>query len=280
MEQERNPERGEVYERIPWEMLDQKKGDRQWLVFAAAGAVVLGALAYSFMSNRSQAVPAVQPVATGLPAPPAGSPVPVIPVAPQAPIPTSPVIVAEADLYAVDPERLIDSAVAHAEWFITEYFTLDGSVQHTETLAALMPVGIPHPTAEEGTRVFVESVAAVEVEELQPLHYEVGVLVRYLKAVGEEGYQRQPPMLATVGVVVGEGGPRVTLPPQVAAVTPLEPVQPALTEVPTDVAALVPAQSGATEILGGTPRVGGGWTVVALVAGNDGIVRPISVIVP
>ena len=36
MEQERN----EVYERIPWETLDQKKGDRQWIMFAVAGAIM------------------------------------------------------------------------------------------------------------------------------------------------------------------------------------------------------------------------------------------------
>ena len=33
------PERNEVYERIPWETLEEKKPDRQWLMLAVAGAI-------------------------------------------------------------------------------------------------------------------------------------------------------------------------------------------------------------------------------------------------
>ncbi|HSK06208.1 MAG TPA: hypothetical protein VK990_01725, partial [Acidimicrobiia bacterium] len=61
------PERNEVYERIPWETLEEKKSDRQWMTLAIAGAIVLGALAYSFMSNRPPAIA----VATTVPAAPA-----------------------------------------------------------------------------------------------------------------------------------------------------------------------------------------------------------------
>ena len=45
-------ERNEVYERIPWETLEKKGGDRQWLLMAFAVAVVVGALAFSFMQSQ------------------------------------------------------------------------------------------------------------------------------------------------------------------------------------------------------------------------------------
>ena len=48
------PERNEVYERIPWETLEDKKPDRQWITLGVAGAIVLGAVAsvgaYIFVS--------------------------------------------------------------------------------------------------------------------------------------------------------------------------------------------------------------------------------------
>ena len=119
------PERNETYERIPWETLEEKKPDRQWMMMAVAGAVVLGAVAYSFMSNR----PAPIPVASLWPQPcrdnSSGTPVPQAVAQPVAT--TAPVVTAEADLYAVHPERVIDRAVAHAEWFVAEYLTMDGT---------------------------------------------------------------------------------------------------------------------------------------------------------
>jgi len=202
MERERN----EVYERIPWETLERKGGDRQWWMIAIAGAIVLGALAYSFMSNRPLAVstePTVA-VASTIAAGQAGT----VP-APPIPAPASPTVVAEADLFAIDPERLIDQAAAHAEWFVAEYVGVDGSEESRATLAALLPAGIPVPTAPESTRVFVEWVRAVSVEETSPLNYRVVVLVRSLVAQGEEAYRRLPPMLATVEVSVADSNDKV-----------------------------------------------------------------------
>ncbi len=270
------PERNEVYERIPWETLQEKdKGDRQWLMFAVAGAIVLGALAYSFMSNR----PAPAPAATTAPA---ATPT-VAPVASAAPAPvlpptasTSPVVTAEADLYAVHPERVIDRVAAHAEWFVAEYLTVDGSEESRATLASLMPAGLPLPTAAEDTRVFVEWVRAVTVEEIGPLTYRVTVLARSLAAEGEEAYRRQPPLELAVDVSLAAESPQVTTAPQIRPAPTGPQHQLTLLPVPEEVAAAALQQSGGSDVIGGTQTTDGDWQVVVLTTTPDGVSRPVS----
>jgi len=270
-------ERNEVYERIPWETLERKGGDKQWWMIAVAGAIVLGALAYSFMSNRPIAVP-LEPTADAV-STIAAEPVGTVPP-PPIPTPSSPTVVAEADLYAIDPERLLDQATAHAEWFVAEYVGVDGSEESTATLGSLLPAGIPTPAAPESTRVFVEWVRAVSVEEVAPLRYRIGVLVRSLAAQGEEAYRRLPPMLATVEVTVAEGGPRVALPPTLGPLTSSGQEPLALAEVPLEIQEAAITASGATEVLGGIQGAAGGWQVVVVAPGPDGVSRPMTVSVP
>jgi hypothetical protein len=270
-------ERNEVYERIPWETLERKGGDRQWLMIALAAAIVLGALAYSFMSNRPAEVP-VDTLAGAAPTVADSQ----VGTAPPPPIvtPSSPTVVAEADLYAIDPERLLDQATAHAEWFVAEYIGVDGSEESKATLGSLMPAGIPAPVAPESTRVFVEWVRTVSVAEIAPLHYRVGVLVRSLVAHGEEAYRRLAPMLATVEVSVVENGARIVMPPTLSVVTPLEPEPLSLTEVPVEIQETALTASGATEVLGGLQGATGEWQVVVVAPGPDGVSRPTTVTVP
>ena len=195
-------ERNEVYERIPWETLEAKGGDRQWWMFALAGAIVLGALAYSFMCNRP--VTCRPRARSTVPALRAQAPVAI--AAPGAPtVAQSPKSVRRWSLPKPIcmpwlPERILERATAHAEWFVAEYIGVDGSEESRQALAALMPAGVPAPAPPESTRVFVEWVRAVGMEELQPLHYRVTVLVRSLLANGEEPYRRLPPFTVTVDV--------------------------------------------------------------------------------
>jgi hypothetical protein len=275
-------ERNEVYERIPWETLEEKKSDRQWLMFGIAGAVVLGALAYSMMSNRPVAAPvaATVPVAQET-VPVAQATVPAAP-APALPpaVPASPVLTAEADLYAVHPERLADSVAAHAEWFVSEYLTVDGSEQGRATLTALMPAGVPLPVAPEGTRVFVEWVRTVSIEEMAPLTFRATVLARSLAAQGEGVYERQAPLEVSVEVMMSADGPQITLPPEVSQASSAPVHQPNLEVVPEEIAAAALESSGGSEILGGLPGETGTWRVVVLAPGADGVSRPITVSVP
>lgn len=273
------PERNEVYERIPWETLEEKKPDRQWLTFGVAGAIVLGALAYSFTSNRPAAVAPSTTVAMIEPSVTQASQVAAPPVAAPPPS-TAPVVTAEADLYAVHPERIIDRVMAHAEWFVAEYLTVDGSDQGLATLGALLPIGVPVPTAPEGTRVFVEWVRATAVEETGPLLFEVTVLARSLSATGEEAYVRQAPVEVIIPVSIAGETPQVMSAPRITP-APIGPAHDlALTAVPDDVATAVLEKSGGTEIVGGMQGADGDWDVVVLAPGADGVSRAVTVTVP
>jgi len=273
------PERNETYERIPWETLEEKKPDRQWMMMAVAGAVVLGALAYSFMSNRTAPVPVVSTLAAAAPETSAvASPVPQAVPPPVAT--TAPVVTAEADLYAVHPERVIDRAVAHAEWFVAEYLTMDGTEEGRSALMALLPAGVPMPAAEEGTRVFVEWVRATSVEEVGQLVYRVTVLARSLAAEANAEYQRQAPLQVDVEVSMAGDAAQVVMAPRVSPAQPGPAHQLALVTVPEEVGAAALQQSGGSEVVGGMQTPDGGWQVVVLAATPDGVVRPVSVPIP
>ncbi len=261
-------ERQEVYERIPWETLERQGGDRQWLVIAISGAVAVGALAFSFMRG--------QPVAPALQEP-AGAEVAaaVVPTSvPPAPVTAvqGPMLVAEADLYAIDPERLIDIVAGHAEWFAVEFFSIDGSDQSRATISGLLPQGIPAPEAPPGTQVFVDWVGVRSVAEVAPLTYEVEVLVRSLASHDDGAFERQPARSAIIEVLIGtDGVARVTSAPTVTALSPPTPQPGGLAVVPAHIVAQV---AGLGDPIGGEQLADGRWKVVVMVTGPDGVRRP------
>lgn len=269
MEQERD----EVYERIPWETLEKKGGDRQWLVYAVAGAVVLGAFAYSF--TRNQPPPPAAPVAES----PVDSTVPATTdstatVSPPSTV-ASPVVVAEADLYAVDPERLIDQVAAHAEWFAVEYMSFDGTEESAAILEGLLPSGVPLPQGDEGRQVFVDWAGAASVTQVAPVTFEVEVLVRSLLSEDGAAFVRQRPLRLGVDIEIGEDGmPRVAQPPAVTAVevSPAEEI--GLGPVPEEVTGALTVEG---EVVGGRQDASGQWEVVVMTPGADGVTRPVTV---
>lgn len=265
-------ERNEVYERIPWETLERGGGERQWVIIAVAGAVAVGAIAFSFMRGQPAVPPptVVEPAA----APPAAAPAPETPTTV-----ASPVVVSEADLYAVDAERLAGVAEAHAEWFAVEYLSVDGSDQSRQTLASLLPSGAPLPEAPDGTQVFVDWAGAQSVTEIAPVTYAVEVVVRSLVASGDEGFTRQPARLLEVVVAVGQDGlPRVVRPPRLVEAPAPTPAQMTLVPVPEAIRAQVESSHGT--VVGGIAQPDGTWLVVAMVAGPDQVTRPVSVSAP
>ncbi|MGD2102920.1 MAG: hypothetical protein PVG83_11875 [Acidimicrobiia bacterium] len=258
-------EREEVYERIPWETLENKGGDRQWMVYVVAGAVTLGALAYSFTRNQpATAVPttAVQVVAA--------TTIPQV-SAPEVTV-ASPIVVTEADLYAIDPERVIDQVAAHAEWFAVEYISYDGTERSRETLEGLLPIGVPAPEAPDGTQVFVDWARTTLVTQTDSVSYDVEVLVRSLVSTDDSAFARQPARRLTVGVEVGEdGSPRVSRVPEVTGARSGARADVSLTTVPEDVVSRVDPSAG--EVLGGIQDADGSWQVVVVTTGADGVSR-------
>jgi len=272
-------ERHEVYERIPWETLEKKGTDRRWLAYAVAGAVVVGALGYTFIQNRPLPLPETVPTAVEQAVvPTASSTLGEVPIAPL-PTTASPLVIAEADLYAVDPERLIDRAAAHAEWFAVEYFGVDGSVESSQTLAGLMPEGIPLPQAPEGIQIFVDWVGATTVYEVDVVSFDVEVAVRSMRSDGGGAFVRQPTRIATLRVQIGEDGlPRVLTPPMVATATTLTSSQLELVPVPDEMRIQLEASHG--PVIGGQTNADGEWRVVVMATDVDGVARPTTIVVP
>ena len=262
-------ERDEVYERIPWETLEKRGADRQWLVYTVAGAIALGALAYSFVRNQPTALPPAEAVATTVPAATTTSNMGTTPSTV-----ASPVVVAEADLFAVDPERLIDQAAGHAEWVAVEYIAVDGSEQSREVLSSLLPEGVPLPEAPEDTQVFVDWARARSVAQTGPVSFDVEVLVRSLLARDEDGFVRQPPFIVSVPVEVGDdGSPRLAGVPSIEVTAPVPKVPVAMSELPDDLAA--EAASSDSDVVGGIESESG-WEIVVMAEGPDGVRRPMT----
>jgi hypothetical protein len=267
--------RDEVYERIPWETLQKGSGDRQWLVYAVAGAITLGALAYSFTRNRPPAPTAVLAPAESAITSPSTVPPGVATTRAHPPSTVaSPVVVAEADLFAVEPERLLDQASAHAEWFAVEYIATDGTDESQATLRSLLPLGLPLPEAPDGTQVFVDWARSVRSTQTGPLSFEFEVLVRSLLSVADTGFTRQPATLLTVTVELADDGqPRVTGAPATRTLAEYTPMQAQLEEVPEEVTERLGLMG---TIVGGRDLGDGTWEVVAMVAGPDGVQRPVT----
>ncbi len=256
-------ERAETYERIPWETLEAKQNDRKWLVYAIAGAVTVGALAYSFARS--------QPVDPASIAIPSTAPQPTVPeVVTVPPTVASPVVVTEADLFAVDPDVYRQTAATHAELAAMEYFSSDGS-------ASLMPASFPQAVVPDGVSVFVDWVGSAGVVEVDPTNFEVQVVVRSLLAHGDGAFVRQPTQRATFVIGIdGAGNPYVTGAPVVEEVTFDNESNVTLSVPPTDIAASVEAEHG--PVLGGIQDADGSWRLVVMKTGPDGIQRPTTVI--
>lgn len=263
-------QRDEVYERIPWETLEKRGADRRWMVYAVAGAIALGAITYSFIRNQ----PPTPPPAAAEPAVTTAPPVVSTTTVPASPSTlANPVVVSEADLYAVDPERVIDQAASHAEWLAAEYISYDGSEQSEATLASLLPSGAPLPQGTDGAQVFVDWTGTSAVVETGALSFDVSVLVRSLSSTGESGFVRQPARLVIVPVEVTDEGARAIGVPVISPADPLPTAEISLVSVPEEVVGTLDVEG---EVVGGRQLIDGSWELVVMAPGEDGVARPVS----
>lgn len=308
-QQELAAERAEQFESIPWSQLvpDTASRNRRYLIIGAT--VVIGVLieliggrlvrsvtqpgvvvTLPLVAERSTAATALveplaavqaetQPDAIPVVVPTASAGMPVTPIPPQ--------LYSEADLMAVLPEEEIRIALMRAEWFITDYFTVDGESSAIADDTAALPDGhtaIPLPHSSPGTGIsYVEWARAFHLEPQGPAQYRVSVAFRTLAGPTVGSLSRTPVRAVSVDVRVGiDGGsavidfPAPVEPPRALVLAAVE--VPEL-DAPSDV--LTDALAAATAVGGEpVPIVAGldedGWRVVVLVGDASGLRWPLT----
>jgi hypothetical protein len=271
MPDENMPVEEEHFDSIPWSSLIPQTQDRPWLVYVAAGAVV--ALVLGVLASRSvgTTAPAASP-ATDITSPPVtGAAVP----------PTSQPL-SEADLRA-DLEPGAEGAAAaamRAEWFVTDYFTLDGAGGRQAELAGAL--GRPFNTVASDATTYVEWARAWEVVAEEDGGYRVSVAYRSITAV-DAVFERGLVHGVSVRVQVGaEGGTRVVnLPEPVELPSPPALAPPPAPELVSETIAAAALEAAAAwgdpiSVVEGT-LIGGEWRVLVEVADDQGTVWPMVV---
>ena len=183
----------EEFEEIPWASLvgEQRDGiDRRvYLAVGVVGLLVVALFGMRLLGGGSQPVPPE----TARVEPPAISTV----AAEQVTVPPTSMIIAEADLRAEEPvpARTIDLlAEVTAEWFVTDWYTRDGSPETVLSIrSALSPTleieVIPHETEGEPV-TFVEWAKTVG-SEVTADGFDVTIAFRAIRET-EDGFVRDP----------------------------------------------------------------------------------------
>lgn len=203
----------ERLESLPWEHVRPAEApDRRWMM-VAAGAVVVAAVTASATRTlwpdpplAAPATPATTVTVASTGVTPSTMAVPSSSGAETSVLPSEPPMT-EADLRAIAPDDAVRAVTAHAEWFMTEWLTIDGG--GSDSAPDLLPDGMEVPIVEDSARSFVESATALSAEEIELGSWEVGVLVRSLSALGDGDYLRIPARVFLVTVGIGDDGPFV-----------------------------------------------------------------------
>ena len=304
-------EQAEHFESIPWSSLVPPRNEaRRRMLFVAATVVigvVLGLVGGGFLRGNSGrgTVVSLPPLAAAEPvADPAGesiaplsldlspldisveSPPPVDAAGVVAPV--SPRLYSEADLMAVLPEEEMRAAVMRAEWFVTDFFTVDGSITAMADMAEVLPIGLTGtslPHEDPGTSIsYVEWARAYLVEPAHPGAYRVTVAFRTLAGPEPGALVRSAVRAVAVTVEVGADGASAVLdlpsPAERPPALKVDAAETAEMQAPTDVvAAAVAAGSG----VGSDPAAlmsgfdDDGWRVVVLIGDNSGLRWPLAV---
>lgn len=188
----------EEFEQIPWSSLVAQQDDgidkRIYLAAGVVGVLVIAVLGMRLVGGSTQPVPPqaveVEPTPTS-----------VLVDEPAATPPTS-MVIAEADLRADEPlaEASVDRLTeVTAEWFVTDWFTRDGSEETIRSIMASLSPGLlvdalPHETPE--TVAFVEWAKSVGSKSTDG---GIAVTVAYrMITQTDSGFVREPVELVVV----------------------------------------------------------------------------------
>ena len=298
-------EQAEQFASIPWSSLAPAKDAGRNRAILLALTVVLGVVIGVVGGNLLRggggtatvitlapvAVPAIDaPQAIGIPEPaPEAMPIPTIrqPDEADRAVPAPPRLYSEADLMAVLPEEEVRVAVMRAEWFVTDFFTVDGSnAGHTDVVAALggsLDAPIPHAGQGQGIS-YVEWARSYLVEPIGPARYRVSVAFRTLAGPDPADLERTGVRAVAIEVHVGENGASVVadLPSPLGRPATLvaNPGQLVEAEPPENVvgAALeTAAQFGSDPAPVSTGTDVAGWRIVVMVGDGSGLRWPVTV---
>ncbi len=277
------------YEQIPWSHLVPVQKDRSLQLALLVVVIVAALLAIVFFLRRS---PNVTPVVA--PPPPssavvtpeqptaASSPTPAQPAAPETAVP-QPRIYSEADLMAALPPRPELEAIARAEWFVTDYFTVDGDQALADSVAAALPDAVALPTSDGQAISYVEWARAVAVADNLDGSYDVTVWFRTLAGTTDGGFNRTGVRAVDLRLVTDERG-RLAIAdiPEAVNVAPLG-IAPAWPLATTPVPELVIAAARDAELFGSDPELQtagkdeDGWRLVFSVGDASGLRFPVVV---
>jgi hypothetical protein len=190
----------EEFEQIPWSSLMTDKAEGvDPKIYIAVG--VVGLLVAVIFGVRIFGGSSAQPTP---PADAAGAPA----TAASASTTTSGLIVSEADLMAGSPETTVDARalrqIAFAEWFVTDYFTVDGSSENERSLRELLAPAastllLPHSGDTPLPAMYVEWARSVNVRDIGDAMVEVDVVYRTITET-DAGFVRDPVSAVVVTV--------------------------------------------------------------------------------
>jgi hypothetical protein len=192
------------YEEIPWSTLlsEHQQGRTKTLYLAATVivAVVVGFVGIRWLTSPGHGdggAVAAQADTTTVPG--AGA------VESTTTATSTTAILSEADLMAVEPSILELSAVARAEWFVTDYFTVDGPLPEELISAFVNDAMLPDlPSPSDADISYVEWARAFDIRPTES-GYAVSVVFRSLTEEPGGAFIRSPVRAVDVLVAVDDG---------------------------------------------------------------------------
>lgn len=281
------------YEQIPWSHLVPVQKDRSLTLAIAVIAVIVALVAMVLFVRRGPGVVPIVAATTSMP--PGGLATTLPPVVPDSTAVAAgpedqdvaaPRIYSEADLMAVLPPPEADNrlmALARAEWFVTDYFTVDGDGSLADGVNAAMPDVVDLPGSDGSAISYVEWARAVDVVDHLDGSFDVTVWFRTLVGDVDGGFSRTAVRAVEVRLVSDrEGRLAVTDVPIVRDVEPLgmaeqwpAPAVPPQATVAEAAAAL--GSFGSEPELTGAGRDERGWRLLFSIGDASGLRFPIVV---
>jgi hypothetical protein len=189
------------YEEIPWStLLTEHRQGRAKTVYMAAAVIV--AVVVGFVGIRWFTAPGhgEQP-ALAAPVETTTTEAEVDETEPS----TTTAVLSEADLMATVPAVAELAAVARAEWFVTDYFTVDGPIPEELISAFVNDAAIPElPTGDGEGISYVEWARAFDIRPMTS-GYVISVIFRSLTEEPDGAFVRGPVRAVDVLIAVDEG---------------------------------------------------------------------------